>query len=199
MRRVLLILSFLLSACFTPGEHLDKVIGSIQSTCLKPQGDPVAKYPWEATYPLTTAQHVFCQHMVTETTMSSWPSGVGVCSGEPGLFQVDVWVRQLSNSNPDWRCARVNVPTNGTITYWLAWEPLMEMGWLASNPVRYIEWFEMGRGTTAVVSYLYDVHASGCTPSSACHGWVVPQSGSPTWVQTDTTFMPSSLHFGPTL
>jgi hypothetical protein len=191
------ILGALLFGCGAPPETTAVVSPlTISSTCLKPANDPLAKFPWEATYPLAN-QHVYCQHMDTETSAPSWPANTGLCTGTPGLYQIDVWVRQ-GGSNPDYRCTRWNVLGNGgAVAVHANYEDTMELGWLSSYP-RWIGYLQQGPGTVAVVSSLQDAYTSGCPPMGGCIGSTIHQSSPATWVQIDGIMTVSSWWMGPT-
>jgi hypothetical protein len=167
----------------------------IQATCTKVAGDKWARYPWEASFPVN-GQHIFCQHHVAETSPSTWPAGMSGCSGQPGLYQVDVWVRE-AGSNPNYRCTRVQVPTPA-ISHWNFVETL-ELGWLTSGQgtaaTRHIEGIEMGPGTTAIMSRLQDVYQTGCIPGTACVSAVNVKTNPPAWVWVDTMLIATSFQF----
>lgn len=194
------------SAGFEPGAT-GAAEQDIQFTCVKPMGDPQARYPWEATYPIGS-QHVYCQHMVTETSPSAWPSNVGACTGNPngqqipGVYQVDVWVRD-AGTPASYRCARVNVPQVGH--YSLTYAEMMEMGWFSSQADgphhRWIQAIYVGPGTQWLTSSDSDVFTHGCpvSPASACSSgvnWL--DSHQAVWWQIDGAYQTTmSLNFQP--
>jgi hypothetical protein len=172
----------------------------IQSVCLKQAGDQAARYPWEAFYPLFS-QRVFCQHVVSEISPSTWPAGAGACTGNPngqqipGAGQVDVWLRDGA-SPPAYYCTRITLPA-APAHFHLAWEPMLEWGWLASwsntdpHHRRWIQGVVTGPGTAFVtgVGSTDPVNPNGCpVPYDPyhCYSAEVPSNGIATWWQVDT-------------
>lgn len=169
---------------------------AIQSTCVKAGGDPLARYPWEATYPLGT-QRVFCQHMDTETASGTWPAGSGPCTGNPnggqvpGAGQVDVWVQTAAPAT--YRCTRITLPSLPA-HFHLSWEPMLEWGWLSrladtdSAHYRWIQGVYVGPGAAATIATgsADPAGPAGCPwpPTTSCDAGDVPAGGQATWVQS---------------
>jgi hypothetical protein len=204
MPRISRLLTLLALCCWAGCESgIEPVVVSetdqaIQSVCLKQAGDQAARYPWEAVYPLFS-QRVFCQHVVSEISQSTWPYGAGACTPAghetPGAGQVDVWIRDGA-SPPAYYCTRITLPALPA-HFHLTWEPMLEWGWLASwsntdpHHRRWIEGVVLGPGTafTVGVGSTDPAGPTGCPEPHDpyhCYASEVPYAGRATWNQVDT-------------
>lgn len=182
----LLSLSFAAACGGNPPEEIAQISSDIQSTCLKPSGDPAAVFPWNASWPIGT-QDVYCQNMPNETARSTWPAGISRCTTgvNAGARQVDVWLGD--NAAPtNYYCSRVTLPA-APAHFVLDYEPFLEMGWLSTgltpSRTRIMIGAWVGPGSSVVVESRASANPLGCSvPVSGCASAQVAATGATTWM-----------------
>lgn len=207
MHRIALFLSLVcLVAVGCADEKGPVIVGeatqAVQSVCTKSLSDPAARWPWEATYPLG-AQHVFCQHVVGETSSSTWPAGAGACTPDatgnqiPGLGQADVWVRNATSPGTSYWCTRVTIAIGQP--FHLVYEQTLEFGWLTllngniGDPYRrWIQGVTVGPGVKMVTGSIQSWGGNAPTscpmpPDTSCYSLARTAAQSAQWIQVDST------------